>query len=132
MYYAIPAARTCLNLCLVSLCLPSSSRFGDLLPTISYLRASQGRRAVKIPTVGVHRWADRRDHWESLKDLIIEIHLLGAKRWSKSNGIITRPSIESQPDLIHHGGWRWANRWCMLKHCRRKDPARPHLIGRVT
>ena len=32
------------------LALPSSSRFGDLLPTISYLRASQGRRAVKIPT----------------------------------------------------------------------------------
>ena len=49
-YYAIPVARTCLNLCLVSLCLPSSSRFDDLLPTISYLRASQGRRAVKIPT----------------------------------------------------------------------------------
>ena len=47
----IPAARTCLNLCLVSLRLPSSSRFGDLLPIISYLRASQGRRAVKIPTL---------------------------------------------------------------------------------
>ena len=55
-YYAIPAARTCLNLCLVSLCLPSSSRFGDLLPTISYLRASQGRRAVKIPCIYCFSW----------------------------------------------------------------------------
>ena len=56
----------------MSLCLPSSSRFGDLLPIISYLRASQGRRAVKVPTVGAHRGADRRDHWESLKGLIIK------------------------------------------------------------
>ena len=71
-YYAIPAVRICLNLCLVSLHLPSSSRFGNLLPTISYLGASQGRRAVKVPTVGAHRGADRRDHWESLKGLIIK------------------------------------------------------------
>jgi len=51
-YYTIPAARTCLNLCLVSMRLPSSFRFGNLLPTISYLRASQGRLTVKIPTRG--------------------------------------------------------------------------------
>ena len=48
-------------------------------------------RAVKIPTVGAHRGADRRDHWESLNDLIFKINLLGA--------IPTRSSIESKANF---------------------------------
>jgi len=57
-YYAILVVRTYLNLCLVSLCLPSNFRSGEL-PTISYLNESQGRPAVKTPTFGAHHGADR-------------------------------------------------------------------------
>ena len=46
---------------------------------------------VKPPTVGAHRGANRRDHWESLKDLIFKIILLGA--------IPTRSSIESKANF---------------------------------
>ena len=110
-YYAISAARTCLNLYLVSLRLPSSSRFGDLLPIISYLRASQGRRAVKIPTVGAHRGADRRDHWESLKNLssrsIYSRRSKSSSRsWSKqiqaSQQFATRLQVESDSETEPH------------------------------
>ena len=50
-YYAILAAWTCLNLCLVSLRLPSSSRSGDLSPNNHLPRASLGRPAIKTPVV---------------------------------------------------------------------------------
>ena len=87
----------------MSLRLPSSSRFGDLFPTISYLRASQGRRAVKVSTVGAHRGADRCDHWGSLKFLIIKFYLLGAASKQKARLGDSRSQLhatKSEPDSI--------------------------------
>jgi len=83
-YYTILAARTCPNLCLLSLRLPSSFRSGDLSPNNLLPGASPGRPTVKTPTAGVHRGTDHCDHWETLKDLDNKIHLLGESTISVS------------------------------------------------
>jgi len=94
-YYAILAARTCLNLWLMSLRLASSSRFGDLSPNNLLPGASLGRTTVNQTTTQDVGYYTILTAWTCLNLCLMPLRLPSSSRSGdlSPNNLLLRVSL---------------------------------------